>query len=506
MARVALLQDTMVEYMGLMCISAVLKKQGHSVEVFWDDQRNEDRFLKEVAAFAPDIVGFSILSPSVKWALRLAGRIKRDAPHVITVFGNVHVITKPEIVEEDGVDIACLGEGEECMKELCHAVDHGEDYSTIAGFWVKTPGGIVKNAPREDLVVMDEQPHHDREMYNKYFYFRSSNYLRVYTGRGCPFRCSFCANTILNKIYGGNKYVRKRSPQTAIEEVEATIRRHPQKVKFLFFIDEVFWVKNDWMREFLQLYKERIGLPFLVNFRWGGVEESDIDLMADAGMKVVYLATETADENQRNKLLNKPVKNEQIELVASWVRKHPKVFFGSSAFFGLPGDTFEIHLERIAWFRSLKLKYLWTTFFQPYPGLPLTEEMYKLNGVMPQDDKDFTTYHSMYHDLPDKERLSRLKKVYFLMVKFPILEKPLAWLCNYNIPVVFDLLFLSHFAYYVLNVERINLYQALVHMRTAGVNPLHSKRPQPLRSTGLPYSIQWKKQALPEETPAQEAR
>ncbi|MBI1317649.1 MAG: radical SAM protein [Candidatus Hydrogenedens sp.] len=500
MARVALLQDTMVEYMGLMCISAVLKQAGHTVDVFFDDQRDEDKFLREVAEFAPDIVGFSILSPSIGWALRLAKRIKASAPHVITVMGNVHIITTPETIEEEGVDIVCLGEGEECMKELCAAVDQGEDYSRIAGFWVKTPDGIVKNAQREDLVVMDEQPYHDREMYNKYFYFRSSNYLRVYTGRGCPFRCSFCTNTVLSNIYGGNRYVRKRSPLKAIEEIEATIRQHPRTVKFIFFIDEVFWVKNDWVREFLPLYKERIGLPFFANFRFGGIEEEDVKLMVDAGLATIYVATETADEDQRRKLLNKPVKDEQIMKVAGWMNKY-KVWFASSAFFGLPGDTFDDHIRRLAWFRRENPSYLWGTFFQPYPGIPLTKQMEEIKDMMPQG-KDFTTNHAMYLNLPDGDRLANLKKVYFIMMKFPILERPLAWLCSYNIPFFFDFLFTLHFAYYIYHAERLNPYQALVHFVTAGQNPLHTKRPTPLRTSGHPYSIPWKKHM----TAAQEAR
>lgn len=495
MARVALLQDTMVEYMGLMCISAVLKEAGHTVEVFWDNQRNEDHFLSEVADFDPDIVGFSILTPSAKWALRVARRIKASAPHVITVFGNVHVITTPEIIEEEGVDIACIGEGEECMKELCAAVDAGADYSRIHGFWVKTPGGIVKNPQRNDLVIMDEQPFHDRTLYNKYLYFRKSSYLRVYTGRGCPFRCSFCTNTVLNGIYGKN-YVRKRSPESAVREIEETIRRHPAKVKFIFFIDEVFWVKNDWLREFLPLYKERIGLPFQANFRFGGIEEEDIKLLAECGLASVYVATESADEAQRRGLLNKPVKDDHIFKVAGWFRKYG-VWFGSSAFFGLPGDTFDDHLRRLAWFRRENPNYLWCTFFQPYPGIPLTKQLQELGGYLPAD-RDFTTTHVMYLDLPDGDRLTNLKKVYFLMMKFPLLEKPLAWLCNYNIPLLFDALFAAHFAWYIFRVERLNLYQALVHAFSAGQNPLHRKRPTTLRSTGLPYSIPWKKRALRE--------
>jgi len=110
MARVAFCQDVLVEYMGFMCISAVLKEAGHTVDVFFDNQTNEEKFLREVAAFRPDVVGFSILSPSAPWALRTAKRVK-DATGAIIVFGNVHAIFRPDIVEDEGVDIVCLGEG-----------------------------------------------------------------------------------------------------------------------------------------------------------------------------------------------------------------------------------------------------------------------------------------------------------------------------------------------------------------------------------------------------------
>jgi hypothetical protein len=41
--------------------------------------------------------------------------------------------------------------------------------------------------------------------------------------------------------------------------------------------------KNDWLREFFQLYKERVRLPFTGNFRFGAIQEEDIKLLAEAG-------------------------------------------------------------------------------------------------------------------------------------------------------------------------------------------------------------------------------
>jgi len=57
----------------------------------------------------------------------------------------------------------------------------------------------------------------------------------------------------------------------------------------------VFWVKNEWLREFLTLYKERIGLPFAAYFRFGAVSEEEIKLMAEAGIDAIYIATETGN-------------------------------------------------------------------------------------------------------------------------------------------------------------------------------------------------------------------
>ncbi|MEZ5416725.1 MAG: cobalamin-dependent protein [Vicinamibacterales bacterium] len=62
MARIAFCQDVVVEYMGFMAMAAVLKQAGHVVEVFIDPQTRRERFLNEVRAFRPDLVGFSILT------------------------------------------------------------------------------------------------------------------------------------------------------------------------------------------------------------------------------------------------------------------------------------------------------------------------------------------------------------------------------------------------------------------------------------------------------------
>lgn len=487
MARIAFCQDVMVEYMGFMTLSAVLKQAGHTVEVFFDPQTNADRFVDEVRAFRPDVVGFSILTPSVPWATAMALRMKQ-LPGVVTVFGNVHAMLNPEeTIAEPGVDMVCTGEGEFTLLELAAALDAGQPYDEIVGLWVKTADGVRRNPNREQLVDMDAMPMPDRQMYNKYLFFRKSPYLRVMAGRGCPFRCSFCSNTTMMDHYGGVKtYVRKKQPQAAVSEIRAMIDAHPGRVKHIFFIDEVFWVKNEWLRTFLPLYKEQIGLPFTANFRFGGITEDDIRLLAEAGASGLSLSTESGDEEQRRGLLNKPATNAQILRIAGWMHKYG-INFGSSAFFGLPGDTVDDHMQRLAFFRAVNPKYLWTTFFQPYPKLYLTQHP-DIAPHMPQNEAfNVTLHHDMYLNLPDRERLVRLKKVYYLMMRFPWLEKPLRRLIDFRIPLLFDVLFLMHFTYYIFLAEKISFFQYLVHLKTFAINPV-LRRKLPLQQTGAPFT------------------
>lgn len=474
-----------------MSIAAVLKEAGHVVEVFFDDQQRPERFLAEVAAFTPDVVTFSLLTPTVPWAQKTA-RVIRTRTGALTVAGNVHVIMNTDAVMNEGsMDLVCTGEGEYAMLELCNALDAGTDYTGISGFWVRTADGIRQNPPGE-LVNLNELPFMDRGIYDKYAFFRNSRYLRVCCGRGCPFRCSFCANTNLTDHYGGKDYFRKRDPELAVEEIVHLLKDRP-KVSFVFILDEVLWCDRKWLYEFLRLYKERVGMPFTANLKFNAIREEDIKRIADAGAFGMAVMTESGSEEQRRGLLNKPVSDAHIFQVADWLHQY-EVKFGNSVFFGLPGDTFDDHIERIPFFRRINPYYLWTTFLQPYPGLNILEDSEIRESIPMGKEFEPTFHHDMYLDLEDRDRLVNLKKVYFLLVRFPVLERPLKYLCRYRIPVLFDVLFLLHFGWYALKVEHVSGHQMLHHLKTMSINPV-LRQTQSLPSIGRPFGLAYKKKA-----------
>ena len=224
----------------------------------------------------------------------------------------------------------------------------------------------------------------------------------------------YCGSLLAH--YGAKEYIRRFSPERAIAEVEYHVKK--RKPRYVQFIDEVFWVKNSWIRDFLPLYRDQVGIKFLANFRFGPIKEEDIKLMAEAGAYNFILAAESGDEKQRNEVMNKPVKDEMIFRISGWFKKYG-INFCSSCFFGLPGDTFEDHIKRLGFYRKLQPTYLYTTFFQPYPGVNLAK-VAEVKDSLPEDQTfRLTLHHEMYLDLLDKQRVTNLKKVYYWLMAWP---------------------------------------------------------------------------------------
>jgi len=466
MARVAFCQDVLIEFMGYMSMASVLKQAGHEVEVFFDDQMDEDAFIQELASFGPDLVGFSVLSPTAPWALKIAGRVKREIG-ALTILGNVHALFNHGLIDRPEVDILCIGEGEEPLRELADRLDRGLPYHDIPSLLVTTPQGAAIN-PMGPLVDVNALPFADRTLYDKFSFFRRSPYQRVLVGRGCPYSCRFCANPKM-KQYFGKGYLRKMTPERAVAELEHHAQgRDP---KYLIISDEVLWVSNRWLREFLPLYRQRLNARFIANYRWGPITEDDIALMAESGAEGFVLAVETGDERQRMVQFGKKVTDREVLWTADMLHKYG-IKYTVSAFFGVPGDTVADHMARADFYQRLKATYVWTTFFQPFPGTAMAHDPDVIACLPRARDFEMTLHNQSYLEVADRRRISNLKKVYYWVTEYPAARRALLGLTRLKADRLFDFLFLIHFSRYIFAFEKVSLRQYLHHLKQFAALPL----------------------------------
>ena len=98
--------------LGIMYLSAALKRAGHKVSFF--DVALEPRWLDRLVDTAPDLVAYSVITGNERFFLEVNRTIKRRLD-VLSLWGGPHPTFFPELIEEEGVDMLCVGEGEEAM-------------------------------------------------------------------------------------------------------------------------------------------------------------------------------------------------------------------------------------------------------------------------------------------------------------------------------------------------------------------------------------------------------
>ena len=258
MAKVLFLQNLPFEYIGPMHISALLKNYGHDCRLLILSEHKN--YLYEIMEYDPDLIGFSTMTGPHKWVLKIATEIKENVNYPV-LLGGSHPTFFPEIIHEPCVDMVCLGEGEFAVLELADKLDKGEDITNIQNLWIKKDGQIIKNDLRPLVEDLDKLPFPDRALYDDCKILRSVPAMKFLTGRGCPYRCTFCFNHKFNEIYRGlGRIVRKRSVDSLIKEIKDTVQKY--KLKLIRFPDDTFTGKQKWLLEFLHKYKQEIKLPF----------------------------------------------------------------------------------------------------------------------------------------------------------------------------------------------------------------------------------------------------
>jgi radical SAM superfamily enzyme YgiQ (UPF0313 family) len=103
--------------------------------------------------------------------------------------------------------------------------------------------------------------------------------------RNCPHNCTFCCNNALRKIYiDKGKFVRKRSPEHIVSEIESIKNRFPF-IKQVLITDDTFFIRNtEEIKKFCEHYQQKVNLPFRCYGSPTTLDEEKLCLMVDTGL------------------------------------------------------------------------------------------------------------------------------------------------------------------------------------------------------------------------------
>ena len=371
------------ESLGIGALSAALKKEDIETSLvidpclfdesgFWRlkgparffDLKNETMAL--LKAEKPDLLCFSVFTDNYRWALAWAEAAKKELS-VPVVFGGIHPTSVPEkVIAQSCVDHVCVGEGDRALPALARALE-AKDPAPIANIWSKKYGVVIKGelAPPLDL---DSLEFADKEIFYSHYPFFGGGYL-LSASRGCPFACAYCANSVYERLYGGRKYCRARSPEHTLRELAHAKERW--RPKFVHFADEVFNWDKAWLENFLPRYRAEIGLPFSCFIYPDLLDAKNASLLKETGCFKVQLGVQIFDEGRRLKILRRSSSNTKIAAAIDLLRREG-IYTVCDSILGLPGDT-EDDLSKLAGFFAEHTPDQNEVFFlKYYPGTELT--------------------------------------------------------------------------------------------------------------------------------------
>jgi radical SAM superfamily enzyme YgiQ (UPF0313 family) len=304
-------------------------------------------------AYTCDLVAISTFSAQVFEAYAIADRLR--AAGVKVAMGGLHVTVCPQEASRHA-DYAIVGEGDNVWPAVVRAAEAHEP----AGVFNSKdfpPVAVAKlPVPRYDL--LGERP------YNRF---------TVQTSRGCPWRCDFCASTVmLSRRY------RKRPVEHVIRDIEAIkrVRENP----FIEFADDNTFVDKAWGKALCrQLAPLRVKWFTETDITVADDDEM-LDLMRDAGCRQVLIGLESPAQN--------PGALDGIEMhhnaKAKWAPRYLERLLKIQAhgitvngcfILGLDGHGPEIFEQVLEFALEVPLFDVQITVLTAFPGTPLHERL-----------------------------------------------------------------------------------------------------------------------------------
>lgn len=353
---------------GVAALCGVIKSNGHNVDLYQPIKVNVRELYTKFCEKEYALCLVSAVTNQWPYALKLIKALKKRSD-VMVILGGHHATSCPSILDENKeIDGICIGEGDAALGELLDKLENRQDYFHINSMWFRRKREILTNEIGDLINDLDSLPFPD---YSRFSKEAISNRPALMFSRGCPYRCTYCCNNRLAKLYQGKgKFVRIKSVERAIEEVSDFADRY--KPVRIDIDDDTFLKNKKWAAEFLKKYKMLTEIPFNCNTRPETLNEEICQALKKAGCGTLCIGIESGNEGIRKNVLKRDMSDSTIRKAFRLAHEHGIKIY-SFNLVGVPGETYKDYLDTVRLNREIRPTYRQITVFYPYPGTELYE-------------------------------------------------------------------------------------------------------------------------------------
>lgn len=326
--------------LGLLYLSAYLKREGFDVEVFDTTFSSTEALAARLAATPNGVLGVYTNLMTRAQVLWVAAEAKRHGWTV--VFGGPESANYPDEYLARGADVVVLGEGEATMAELlpalrdrgCHRL-HG-----VAGTVFRDEDGrVVRNDARDRIPDIDSLPWPDREAVDIQAYVdvwrthHGMGSVNLITARGCPYKCNWCSHAVFGYSH------RRRDPIDCAAEVAHIVERYgPEQV---WYADDVFTISHRWIRDYLdEMRRRNLRIPFETISRADRMKTDEVvGALAELGCYRIWIGSESGSQRILD-AMQRGVKVEEVRHATKLAQQHG-IEVGMFLMWGYEGEEYE---------------------------------------------------------------------------------------------------------------------------------------------------------------------
>lgn len=379
------------DYVGLFYLAGALEAAGFEPLVF---HGKAEGLLDEIARHRPEAVGFSCDFDNVRIIEDVSQKIKERWGIPVVVGGPQSIALGRTFLESSGVDYILRGEGEISLPLLLNAVLKGEgELDEVKGLAMIKDGVFRETRPE----IIDDPDALPMPAYHTSLHSDRAYGNLIFTGRGCPFQCAYCAPS------PGKRKVRLRNIPLVFEEINTNLRNNPG-LRCLIVMDDTFTLGRERIEAFCEGMRElrkELDLVWYCECHVGRIKSfmDVLPVMIDAGLIRLQIGIESGDQNVIDQY-NKHVRIDDILEFVWYAADCGLAQIATNFIVGGPkereGATAELIRELID--RAPGVIDIITGFLRAYPGTEIFEnpekfglQLHDESGRRTGDDYPFVT-------------------------------------------------------------------------------------------------------------------
>jgi radical SAM superfamily enzyme YgiQ (UPF0313 family) len=362
--------------LGFQYVAAALLERGCEVRVIDAAARyyegGAERVEAEVESFAPDIVGLALFTRWVWHAYGIVERLRGRVP--LLVAGGAHTTVRPEETLERGFDVAVVGEAERTIVRLVDHVEGRCALEDVPGIVFRADGELRRGPPAGHLEDLDSLPlpQLSQHLFDRAWYHPEGREVipgGILTSRGCPARCTFCANYVTGRSF------RFRSAESVVAELNAYHARCG--ATFFPCWDDALTANRPRLFELCETIERDVDFPLT----WSAITRANmvnpelLRALHRAGLVHVNFGVESGDD-QILRAIKKGIKTEHVVRALHWA-KDEGLMTACNFMLGFPQETPEALGRTLAFMEEIApLVDTFSTLgvLVPFPGTPLYDD------------------------------------------------------------------------------------------------------------------------------------